>query len=74
MENLKTTVNTDDPGISRITLTDEYRIAMETIGMPAAVLSECILNGARASFLPPAEKQEFTDSISPILRSIFQLF
>jgi adenosine deaminase len=71
---LKTTINTDDPGISRITLTDEFRLAMETIGMPATVLSECILNGARAAFIPPAQQQELADSLSPILRTIFQLF
>jgi len=71
---LITTVNTDDPGISRITLTDEYRQALEVLGMPSAVLSECILNAARSCFLSPAERQELVDSLSPILRTIFQLF
>ncbi len=49
---LNVTLNTDDPSISNITLTDEYRLVLEDFGLPPTVLRECILNGARASFLP----------------------
>lgn len=62
---LKVTLNTDDPGISRITLMDEYRVALEELGMPVATLRECVLNAARASFLPAAEQQTLAASMEP---------
>lgn len=52
---LKVTLNTDDPSISGITLSDEYRLVMEELGLTPDVLIQCILNAARASFLPLAE-------------------
>jgi adenosine deaminase len=55
---LNVTINTDDPSISGITLSDEYRLAMETMGLSPQQLSERVLAAAQASFLPPAEKQD----------------
>jgi adenosine deaminase len=52
---LKVTLNTDDPSISGITLSDEYRLVLEEFGLTPVVLSECILNAAHASFLPQTE-------------------
>ncbi len=53
---LRVTINTDDPSISRITLTDEYRIARETLGMSAAALQHTVLEAAQSAFLPPQER------------------
>jgi adenosine deaminase len=52
------TINTDDPSVSNITLTDEYLVAMRGLGVSFADLKAMILNAARAAFLPPAERQK----------------
>jgi adenosine deaminase len=53
---LRTTLNTDDPAISAITLTDEYARALDELGVTLADLKECILTAASASLLPAAEQ------------------
>ena len=52
---LKVTLNTDDPSISAITLSDEYHLALSNFRLPPPVLIECILTAARSSFLPEPE-------------------
>ena len=52
------TVNTDDPSISNITLTDEYIVSCQGIGVPFSVLKEMIMNAAQAAFLPPKERHK----------------
>jgi adenosine deaminase len=71
-EGLKVTINTDDPGISRITLTDEYRVALEELGMPVSMFKETVLNAARASFLPPEERQSLVEMLEPELNRALQ--
>lgn len=56
-EGLNATINTDDPRISQITLSNEYRVACEQLGLPLNVLCERVLAAARASFLPDEQKQ-----------------
>lgn len=53
---LNVTLATDNPGISQITLGDEYRQACETLGMTRQVLDERLLAAARAAFLPDEER------------------
>jgi adenosine deaminase len=48
---LNVTINSDDPGISHICLSDEYRLACNRLGLALIQLYECILAAARASFL-----------------------
>ncbi len=60
---LNVTLNTDDPSISNITLTDEYRLILEDFHLPPFVLKECILNGARASFLPEAHARALVNEL-----------
>jgi len=60
---LNVTINTDDPGISKITLTSEYQHLVETLGVSHALLQERILAAANASFLPPAQKQALLASL-----------
>lgn len=55
-QHLRTTLNTDDPAVSGITLTGEYQTAMDTLGLTPADLKQCILTAAAASLLPPAEQ------------------
>jgi adenosine deaminase len=54
---LAVSINTDDPGLMRTTLLDEYRIVVEQMGATAAQLKEICLNGVRASWLDGATKR-----------------
>lgn len=53
---LNVTLGTDNPSISKITLTDEYQRVCEDLGMDPQLLKERILAAAQASFLPEAER------------------
>lgn len=55
------TVNTDDPSISNITLTDEFLVANRGIGVPLRDLRQMTLNAAEAAFLPEPEKRRLID-------------
>jgi len=57
---LYVTLGTDDPSISRICLSDEYRCVCEELGMSSEVLHGRILAAAQASFLPNIEKARLT--------------
>jgi adenosine deaminase len=54
---LDVTVNTDDPSVSRITLSDEYRLVCEELGLPLEALKARVLAAARAAFLPADRKE-----------------
>jgi adenosine deaminase len=54
---LNATINTDDPGISQIDLSDEYELACDGLGLSLAQLKESILNAARAAFLQQSERE-----------------
>lgn len=60
---LNATFNTDDPSISNIDLTHEYRLAVQELQFTLEQLKDRILAAARASFLPPAEKQALCDTL-----------
>jgi adenosine deaminase len=53
---LYVTLGTDDPSISRITLSDEYRCVCEQLGMQSEDLHARILGAAQASFLPEKKR------------------
>jgi len=53
---LYVTLGTDDPSISRISLTDEYRCVCEELGMKRKDLHARILAAAQASFLPEKKR------------------
>jgi adenosine deaminase len=69
---LKTTINTDDPGISRITLTDEYKLALEDLGLPPKSIIDCVMNGIRGSFQPAAERDVMAGKMDSLLKAVFQ--
>ena len=62
------TINTDDPSISRITLSHEYYAACEDLQMPQTVLKECIVAAAQAGFLPEAEKAKLVTQLKQDLK------
>jgi adenosine deaminase len=54
---LKVTLNSDDPSISRITLSDEYQRAVQNLGLPVSTLRTMTLAGVQAAFLPQPERK-----------------
>ena len=60
---LRVTLNTDDPSISGISLSDEYIVAHEEVGIDRDELSRCLLNSARAAFLPQGEKEKLLERL-----------
>jgi adenosine deaminase len=66
-QGLNVTVNTDDPSVSRITLSNEYSLVCEELGVPFDTLKQSILTAAQASFLPGAEKTKLVASMKKTL-------
>jgi adenosine deaminase len=60
---LNVTLNTDDPSVSRIDLTHEFKLAHEDLGLPMNVLKRSILASASASFLPDKEREALHDHL-----------
>ena len=67
---LNVTINTDDPSISAITLSDEYRVVCRDLGISRQYLTERILAAAQASFLPQAERESLVDSLTQELSRV----
>jgi len=60
---LNATLDTDDPSISQITLTSEYELVTEELGLPVPALKERILAAAGAAFLPGQEHARLVDQL-----------
>lgn len=67
---LAVTLNTDDPSISGISLSDEFTLAQEDLGLSGPVLAECTLTGIQAAFLPQDEKQAVEAQVENQLSAI----
>jgi adenosine deaminase len=65
---LQVTLNTDDPSVSRITLSHEYQHVCEHLNVPISSLKQGVLRAAQASFLPDDEKKQFVESIRKELK------
>ncbi len=55
---LTTTINTDDPSISRISLSGEYQMIHDQLDFPIDLLKELTVNAVNATFLPEAEREK----------------
>lgn len=64
---LNVTINTDDPSVSRITLSHEYHVAAE-MGLSMEILKQRIVAAAEASFLPEKEKADLVKGIKKELK------
>lgn len=62
-QGLKVTINTDDPSVSRINLSNEFQIVHEKLNVSMDVLKQSILLAAESSFLADAEKAELLQSL-----------
>jgi adenosine deaminase len=65
-----TTINTDDPSLSNITLTDELVLAHVGMGLPLDLLKRNILNAARAAFLPEGERAALVEEFRAALDGV----
>ncbi len=65
---LNVTVNTDDPSVSRITLSHEYRIVCTDLGVPVETLKQRVVAAAQASFLPTKDKEDLVRSVKKELK------
>jgi adenosine deaminase len=55
---LQVTLNTDDPGISNIRLSDEFQVAMDQLGLSKTTLAALTMVAAQATFLETKEKKK----------------
>jgi adenosine deaminase len=62
-EGLNVTINTDDPSISQITLSDEYRLVCEKLGLSHDQLHQRVIAAAQATFLPQKEREELVSKV-----------
>jgi len=60
---LNVTLNTDDPSVSRIDLSHEYKLVHEDLGIPMNIIKRSILASARAAFLPDDERKALVDEM-----------
>lgn len=65
---INVTINTDDPSISRITLSHEYYNACDALQMPQFTLKERIVAAAKAGFLPDDEKEKLVSQLNKDLK------
>jgi adenosine deaminase len=65
---LNITINTDDPSISRITLSHEYYTACEDLQMPQNTLRDRIVAAAQAGFLATDEKEKLVEQLKRDLK------
>jgi adenosine deaminase len=55
-QGVRTTINTDDPLVSNITLSDELACVVETMSLTIDDMKQHLLTAAGATFLPPDER------------------
>lgn len=67
---LKTTINTDDPAVSNITLSDEMLFSMQGLGLTLDEIKKATLNAARSAFLPEEERDTLVSYFSEALSSV----
>jgi len=65
---INVTINTDDPSISRISLSNEYYNACDELNMPQYTLKERIVAAAQAGFLPDGEKEVLVSQLKNELK------
>jgi len=63
-EGLNVTLNSDDPSISQISLSDEYRLAVEVLGLGLNELRQRVLAAAAAAFLPQEQQARLVQALA----------
>ena len=65
---LNVTINTDDPSVSRITLSNEYHVACDDLGLSMEKLKQRIVAAGKAAFLPDAERGALVETLKKELK------
>jgi adenosine deaminase len=65
---LNVTVNTDDPSVSRITLSHEYHVFCNELRLPEEALQQRILAAGQAAFLTDEQRGELVSSLKNQLK------
>jgi adenosine deaminase len=65
---LNVTVNTDDPSVSRISLSHEYHVVCDELGLSDEVLKQRIVAAGHAAFLPDTERDNFVTGLKKELK------
>jgi len=65
---LNVTINTDDPSISRITLSNEYQIICDDLGLSLDILKQRVLAAAQVAFLPDDGRQALAKQLTRELK------
>lgn len=68
---LNVTINSDDPSISQISLSDEYRLACEVLDLPIEQLRSRVLAAAEAAFLADEKKQNLVQTLDAEFSAVF---
>ncbi|HVN52942.1 MAG TPA: adenosine deaminase [Anaerolineaceae bacterium] len=66
-QGLNVTINTDDPSISQITLSNEYCLACQELGLTTAQLHGRILAAAQAAFLAEDDRRALIERLEQVL-------
>lgn len=66
---LNATLNTDDPSISRIALSNEFQLAHDDLGISMGMLKERTLAAVNAAFLPEGEREKLVRKMEEGLNS-----
>jgi adenosine deaminase len=70
-EDIRVTLNTDNRLISNTTLTDEYKLAIDTFNLNTHNLRRIIINGFKSAFLPHKQRRELIRTVIDELESEF---
>lgn len=65
---LKATVNTDDPSVSRITLSHEYQHVVDDLHVSMDTLKNSVIVAAQSAFLADVEKEKLVSSLKKELK------
>ena len=63
-EKVRVTLNTDDPAISNITLTDEFELAAREYELTSAQIRELLTNAANAAFAEPSVRAQLVKALA----------
>lgn len=64
---VRVTLNTDDPALSGITLSDEFQRVLQHLPLTLADLKRMTLVAAEAAFLPPGARREMAEALRELL-------
>jgi adenosine deaminase len=67
---VRISINSDDPIFFQTTMIDEYRLAAQSFGFSAAELGQVMVDSARATFLPPDERDALVARVSDEIEAL----